>query len=124
MFDMTDKGVPVSAYRIGVPVEKVPDGQDEVLYIYHADEEGKLQKLEYSTDGNIVLFDSETLGKFVIVRASLKAGTEEEPSNPAGDNDEKNSDKKNPVAIFSAAAAGMAAVAAAAFLAIRRKKKQ
>ena len=124
LFDMTDKGVPVSAYRIGVPVEEMPDGKDEALYIYHADEEGKLQKLEYSTDGNIVLFDSETLGKFAIVRASLKAGTEEDPSNPAGDNDEKNADKKKTGAISSAAAAGMAAVAAAAFLAIRRKKKQ
>ena len=105
-------------------METVPDGKDEVLYIYHVDDEDKLQRLEYTTDGNILLFDSETLGKFALVRASMKAVAEEEPSDPADGNDEKTADRKNNGVIGSAVAVGTAAVAAAAFLAVRKKKKQ
>ncbi|MBP5331169.1 MAG: CotH kinase family protein [Lachnospiraceae bacterium] len=78
VYVMEDKGNAVSGYRIAVPLDSAFEKGKDALVIYSVDEDNNLSKLEYSRDGNLVFFDSETLGTFILAQKKIPKPDEDE----------------------------------------------
>ncbi len=76
---MEDRGNAVSGYRVAIPLGEGFEKGEDILVAYALGEDDGLSRLDYTKDGNIVFFDTERLGTFILAVKKIPKPDDDEP---------------------------------------------
>lgn len=91
VYMIKDKGTPVSGYRMAIPLNYFgydSENVETVLAAYTVDENDNLNRLEYTADGNLIFFDTETMGTFILAQKKIPKPGEDDPKHVPGNDSE------------------------------------